>query len=206
MLKRSSSLYITLAVVILTTALLQVANNNLNGLLSYHSVDFLQNIYFEWLTPSLVHFNWMHWFLNIINLVVIVVLFYRVLSSQKLLTIFAISSAFIMINLYIFNPNVSSYVGMSGVLYTLAIYGALKNLQNDKVVSIIVLLYVVIKLFFGETINHLMGVDIALSDFRVIREVHWYGAGVGLLIYLFCKVKIFSIRKENINRHSPNFR
>ena len=189
--KRLGSLYATLAVVILATALLQVVNSNLNGLLSYHSVNFLQNIYFEWLTPSLVHFNWTHWFLNIINLVVIVMFFYRAWNTQNLLTIFAISSAFIMINLYIFNPDVSSYVGMSGVLYALAIYGALQNLQYDKVVSIIVLLYVVLKLFFGETINHLMGVDVALSDFRVIRQVHWYGAGVGILIYLFCKVKIF---------------
>ena len=185
--KRLDSLYVTLAVVVLATALLQVINSGLVGIFSYHRADFLQNIYFEWLTPSLVHFNWMHWFFNIANLIAIVVLFYRVWSTKKLLTVFAISSAFIMINLYIFNVDVGSYVGMSGVLYALVIYGGLQNLEYDKLVSIIVLLYAVLKLFFGETVNHLMGVDVALSDLKVIREVHWYGAGIGILIFLFCK-------------------
>ena len=95
-----------------------------------------------------------------------------------------------MINLYIFNPNISSYVGMSGVLYSLAIYGALQNLQYDRLVSIVILSFVLLKLFFGKSINHLMGVDIVLSDFKVISEAHWYGAGVGFLVYLYCKESI----------------
>ena len=185
--KRLDSLYVTLAVVVLATAILQVINDGLAGIFSYHRADFLQNIYFEWLTPSLVHFNWMHWFFNIANLIAIVVLFYRVWSTKKLLTFFAISSAFIMINLYMFNPGIGSYVGMSGVLYALVIYGGLQNLQYNKLISVIVLLYAVLKLFFGETVNHLMGVDVALSGLKVIRDVHWYGAGIGILIYLLCK-------------------
>ena len=188
MLKKFSNLYITLAVVIFTTALLQVFNNYLNGFFSYHRVNFLQNIYFEWLTPSLVHFNWIHWFLNILNLVAIVILFYRVWNSKRFLTIFAISSAFIMINLYIFNPNINSYVGMSGVLYSLAIYGALQNLQYDKLVSIVVLLFILLKLFFADSVNNLIGEDIVLSSLKVIQEAHWYGAILGILIYFYYKI------------------
>ncbi len=186
--KRFNTLYTTLAVVILATALLQVVNGYLNGVLSYHRADFLNHIYCEWLTPNLVHFSWMHWLLNILNLIAIVIIFNKVWSSKKLLTIFAISSAFIMINLYIFNPNIKSYVGMSGVLYALAIYGALQNLKYDKLISLAVLLYVLLKLFFGDTVNHFMGVDVALSGLKVVREVHWYGAMIGVLIYFYCKV------------------
>ena len=188
--KRLDSLYVTLAVVILATALLQNANARLYGFFSYHRADFLKNIYYEWLTPNLVHFNWIHWFFNIANLIAIVVLFYRVWSIKKLLAIFAISSASITMNLYIFNPDVDSYVGMSGVLYALVVYGGLQNLKYSKFVSIAVLMYVVLKLLSGATVNHLMGVDIALSGLKVIRDVHWYGAGIGFLIYLSSRKKI----------------
>lgn len=192
--KRFDGLYLTLAVVILATVLLQVANTYFGGCLSYHRVDFLENIYYVWLTPSLVHFNWMHWFLNIINLVAIVVLFRRVWNTKRLLIVFAISSALIVINLYNFNPDVSSYVGMSGVLYALVVYGGLQNLRYDKIISTVVLVYAALKLFFGETVNHVMGVDVALSGLKVIREVHWYGAGIGILIYI-----LFNLKKERLN-------
>ena len=190
MLKSFNSLYVTLAVVILATALLQIVNGYLNGVLSYHRVNFINCIYCEWITPSLVHFNWMHWFFNILNFIAIVVIFNKIWSSKKLLTIFAISSAFIMVNLYIFNPNIKSYVGMSGVLYSLAMYGALQNLKYDKLVSLLILFYVILKLFFGNSINHLIGVDIALSNLNIVKEVHWYGAIIGILIFLNNKLII----------------
>ena len=183
--KRFKSLYATLAVVILVTVLLQVANGYLNGIFTYHRANFISHLYYEWLTPNLVHFNWMHWLLNILNLIAIIIIFNKVWSSKKLLTIFAISSAFIMINLYIFNPNIKSYVGMSGVLYALAVYAALQNLKYDKLISLAVLLYVLMKLLFGDTVNHFMGVDVALSGLKVVREVHWYGAVIGVLIYFY---------------------
>ena len=185
--KRLKSLYVTVAVLILVTALLQVINGYLNGIFSYHRADFLNSIYYEWLTPSLVHFNWMHWLLNILNLIAIAVIFNKIWSAKKLLIIFTITSAFIMVCLYIFNPNITSYVGMSGVLYALAIYGVLQNLKYDKFISLAVLLYVLLKLFFGEMVNHLMGVDIALYGLSVVREVHWYGAIAGILYYLYSK-------------------
>ena len=186
--KGYSSLYITLAVVILATALLQVINDHLNGIFSYHRAGFFKYFYYQWLTPSLVHYSWMHWLLNILNLLAIVFIFYRVWSAKRLLIVFTISSVFIIVSLYIFDPDINSYVGMSGVLYTLAIYGALKNLKYDRLVSILVLIYVVLKLFFDDTINHLMGVDIALLGLNVVHEVHWYGAVAGILMYLSCRV------------------
>lgn len=194
--KRLKSLYATVAVLILVTALLQIVNGCLNGVLSYHRADFLNRIYYEWLSPSLVHFNWMHWFLNILNLIAIAVIFNKVWSAKKLLIIFAISSAFIMVCLYVFNHNISSYVGMSGVLYALAIYGALHNLKYDKLVSFAILLYVFLKLFFGETVNHLMGVDIALSGLSVVREVHWYGAIIGILCYCIENIRNYYARDD----------
>ena len=150
--------------------------------LAYHRETFYPAFWYQWITPSLVHVNWTHWLFNVLNLIALVIVFAPVWSAWKLLGIFAFSSLFILLCLYHCSSDVQSYVGMSGVLYALVVYSALLSLRTQPLVAGVVLIYVLLKLFAHDWINHIMGVDTALGDIRVITDVHWYGAMIGAMI------------------------
>ncbi len=70
------------------------------------------------------------------------------------------------------------------ILYALAVWASLISFDSEKIVSIIILLYVTAKLIAHDQINALMGVDTYLSDMTVVTDVHWYGALAGILYFL----------------------
>jgi len=152
----------------------------------------------QWITSSLVHWNWMHWFLNISNLFILIFLFEDAWSSKKFIFLFSIFSFFIILSLYIYSSDIKYYVGMSGVLYGMAIYGALKTFFKQQIISTIVLIYIGMKLNIDKTVNHYMGVDILLGNMKVIEDVHWYGAISGL-IYIILESLYIKLRKYIIS-------
>jgi hypothetical protein len=125
-----------------------------------------------------------HWLFNILNLLALVVVFHSVWSGMNLMGLFALASAGILLCLYGCSSGITDYVGMSGVLYTLAVFGAIQALPTQRLVSILVLMYVVLKLIAHDWVNAIMGVDQALGDLPVATDVHWYGAGIGIVAVL----------------------
>ena len=175
-------------VITIMTILFQIINNNvLSNPLSYHRETFVSQIYWQWITPSLVHANWSHWFLNIMNLYAIVFLFYEVWSVKKILLLFSLFSLLITLGVHFFLIHINSYVGMSGILYGLAVYGALWTFFKQKLVSILILIFILIKLIIPDIINNLMGLNDILEDLYILTEAHFYGAILGFGFYLFEK-------------------
>ena len=166
------------------TAILQILNNIYPQPLSYHRDTFVEQILWQWITPSLVHLNWTHWLLNILNLYASIILFHTVWTIYKFVQLFMLSSIFILSMLHIFTTQIDQYVGMSGVLYTLAIYGAIKSYHIQKIVSSIVITYIIFKLILDTNINHIMGVDRLLGDVLIVTSVHWYGASFAILFLM----------------------
>jgi len=156
--------------------------------------ELLKKEWYVLLTPSLVHFNWMHWFLNILNLFALLIIFKGAFSPKKFIIFFILASTFITICLYIFNKNVYSYIGMSGVLYAMAIYGSLYCFNKRKAYSVVILIYLFFKLTAGETVNEIMFVDVLLQGMKILRVAHYYGAIFGLLV--FCCIKIDAFLKR----------
>ena len=181
----SKGLIWTLGGILLLSALFQLLQDHVGiTQLAYHRTTFYPALYYQWITPSLVHAGWMHWLFNVLNLLALVILFASIWSVTRLLGLFALSSALILLCLYHCSPTVTTYVGMSGVLYALVTYSALLSLRTQPLIATAVLLYVLLKLFAHDWINRLMGVDVALGDMRVITDVHWYGAGIGVVVAL----------------------
>lgn len=180
-----------LAVITAITLLLQYISLSFDeSPFMYCREDFIANIYWQWILPSLVHENWVHWFFNVANLVAILVLFDKVWTVKKVSILFASSSLFIILSVHLFSKDFSHYLGMSGVLYTLAIYGAVKSIKEYKVISTLVLLYVLLKLIAHDWVNHIMGVDTMLGELTVLTDVHWYGAAFGI-IWLMGEMFVF---------------
>ncbi len=169
-------------VVIITTVMLQMINQNISThTFTYDRSRFIHDIYWQWITPSLVHANWSHWLLNILNLLALMLFFHNAWTVWKAIFLFCISSFLIMLSVYYFSQDVMYYVGMSGVLYTFAVYGAFKTFKEQKTIAIFILLYILVKLFANDWINHFMMVDIVLDDLKVITDVHEYGAILGFV-------------------------
>jgi hypothetical protein len=90
--------------------------------------------------------------------------------------------------LYFLSPDVTYYAGMSGVLYGVAIYGALASFRAKPCISSGIIGYVLIKLLMHDWINHFMAVDQVLSNVPVVEDIHWYGAEWGLLFFIILNV------------------
>ncbi len=177
-----------MVVIIFTTIILQILNTSFtNQLFSYHRDTFIQHIYFQWISPSLVHYNWEHWLLNILNLFAIILFFQKAWSLKIFIGFFSFSSLFILVCLHLFTTDIDTYVGMSGVLYSLTVYGGLTTFSSQKITSSLILLYISLKLLADKQINHIMGVDIFLDKVNVVTDVHWYGVIFAIVVVLMKK-------------------
>ncbi len=174
--------------IIFTTIILQILNTYLtNQPFSYHRDTFVKYIYFQWISPSLVHYNWKHWLLNILNLFAVILFFQKALTLKIFIGFFSFASLFIVVCLYIFTTDIYTYVGMSGVLYALTVYGGLTTLSDQKITSSLILFYVLLKLLADKQINHIMGVDIFLDKVNVVTDVHWYGVCFAIIVVVIKK-------------------
>jgi len=115
----------------------------------------------------------------------LVVLFGFAWSGIRLMVLFGASSAWIMLCLYRCSDSIMSYVGMSGVLYTLAVYGGITTFLRQKIIAGFVLVYVAVKLFAHDWMNAVMGVDQLLDNLHVMTDVHLHGAVFGLVAASF---------------------
>ena len=148
--------------------------------LAYHRTTFIAQ-WWQCVTANLVHANWMHWLLNILNFFALIILFGYALSGIELIIFYLLSSIFIICCIYLYSDQVTSYVGASGVLYSLAVYGGIVTFKYNKIVSSLVLIYVAVKIFAHNWINSIMGVDILLGNLHIITDAHLYGALFGVI-------------------------
>jgi rhomboid family GlyGly-CTERM serine protease len=141
----------------------------------------------QWLTSNLVHHGWMHWFLNMLNLFAIVFLFPNAWSTKRFAVLFGFLSLGVTSGMFWLSPDIDRCAGMSGVLYGLVLYGALRSFSQDTFLSSIALIYVIGKLFADKTVNHYMGVDVLLGEMPVALDAHIYGAALGLVAFFLFK-------------------
>jgi len=177
-------LFITLATIILQILNISFIENSL----AYHRNLFWEQIPWQWISPSLIHLNWNHWLLNILNLYAAIILFSQVWSSKKLIYFFSLASLFILLSLHYFSTDIKEYAGMSGVLYAIITYGAVKSYTHQKIISLLLIGFIILKLFFDEKVNSFLGINNMLEDIYIVTDVHWYGVGFALLFLLFERI------------------
>lgn len=116
-------------------------------------------------TTHLVHLNEAHLIVNLLALLLLNFLFSDALSNRILLNVLIITSvtaSLLPVGLEIDIP----YVGLSGVLHGIFVYGAITTLRKDKKFGVILLALVVIKLVWdmfnsGQAVEWLGGATVA---------------------------------------------
>lgn len=140
------------------------------------------------------HLNWTHWALNMGGLAIVAFFFTAYGSVMQWLVVVIVSCFFVGAGLYWFNPQIYWYVGLSGVLHGLFIYGAIKEIKVQPVSGIVLMTLLVGKLTWEMFNGSLPGSEDMVGG-HVITDSHLYGAVAGMC----CGVIELILRKIKSN-------
>ena len=138
-----------------------------------------QGQYWLLLTGHLVHLNWVHWGLNMAGLVIVAVFFSLYGNILDWLFVLLFCALMTGLGLYWLHPELIWYVGLSGVLHGLFVYGAIREIRYYPFSGYVLLLLISAKLFW-EYMNGALPGSEEMTGGRVLVEAHLYGAIAGL--------------------------
>lgn len=158
-----------------------------------------------WLLISghFVHLNWMHWGLNMAGLAIVAFFFSPYGNVVQWLFVSAISAVFVGLGLYWLNPDVTTYVGLSGVLHGLFIYGAMRETRFYPASGYALLALLLAKLIW-ELMNGPLPGSEELTSGRVITDAHFYGAVGGLVSALILSPKTLFDQLVKVKNRQQN--
>ena len=139
-----------------------------------------------WLLFSghIVHLNWSHWLLNMAGLAIVAFFFSAHASIKQWLLVIVISACVISAGLWWWMLDIRSYVGFSGVLHGLFLYGALREIRFYPVSGYVLVTVLLAKLSWEFFYGALPGSE-EMAGGRVLTEAHLLGAIGGISVWLF---------------------
>jgi len=132
----------------------------------------------------IVHLNWSHWALNMAGLAIVAFFFSSHASVKQWLAVIIVSAIMINAGLWFWLPGVRSYVGLSGVLHGLFLYGALREIRFYPASGYVLTAVLIAKLIW-EFFNGALPGSEEMTGGRVLTEAHMLGAIGGISVWLF---------------------
>ncbi|HUT41159.1 MAG TPA: rhombosortase [Gammaproteobacteria bacterium] len=133
------------------------------------------------LTASFVHLNWSHTLMNIGALIIIWGLFGHVLANRVWVLITLGCALGVSAGILLLNPEISSYVGLSGILHGYFTAGAVAERWTHKRTTAVMLLLVSSKLLWEQIVGPMPG-SAETAGGNIIVDAHLYGAITGLVL------------------------
>ncbi len=140
----------------------------------------------EWwriFTGNLAHLSWNHLWMNLAGLVMIWFIYAQQLSITKWLINFFVCSIAVGVGLFLFNPELSWYVGLSGTLHGLLMTGIIINITHKERLDFVLFVLVTGKLIWEQWAGALPG-SAETAGGPVIVDAHLYGAITGVIMGL----------------------
>lgn len=159
------------------------------GLLRYDRTAIANGEWWRGLTGHLMHLNGTHLALNLIGLALCALLVGAGLRGIKGIAVLCGAAAACSLGLWLFNPEVQWYTGLSGVLHGLLLGGALGLPSHQRRWRGILGLLIIAKLLGEQLIGPSLSTQ-NLIGYAVVVDAHLYGAvgGVfGWLVYRQCR-------------------
>lgn len=150
-----------------------------------------QHQYWLLFSGHFVHLNWGHWALNMAGLAIVAFFFSPYGSVLQWLWVLFVSSLCCGLGLYWLDPDVVTYVGLSGVLHGLFIYGAMREIRHYPASGYVLMALLVAKLGWEHFFGALPGSE-QIAAGRVVTDAHLYGAiGGGLAAGMLSLLGLF---------------
>ena len=160
---------------------------------SLHAFDWIDSWRFKrelveqgdvWLLLSghIAHLNWSHSALNMAGLGIVALFFSTHASVKQLLLVILVSACVINVGLLLWMNDIRYYVGLSGVVNGLFLYGALREIRYYPT-SGYVLTAVLIGKLAWEAVNGALPGSEDMTGGRVLTEAHLLGAIGGVLVW-----------------------
>jgi rhomboid family GlyGly-CTERM serine protease len=134
------------------------------------------------LSGHIVHLNWSHWALNMAGLAIVAFFFSAHASVKQWLSVILVSVCVINAGLWWWLPEIRSYVGLSGVLHGLFLYGALREIRFYPTSGYVLSSVLIAKLVW-EFFNGALPGSEDMTGGRVLTEAHLLGAVGGILVW-----------------------
>jgi rhomboid family GlyGly-CTERM serine protease len=167
----------------MTALLLQLFHAVTTPILEYDRAALAQGQWWRLATGHLVHLSWAHLWLNLAGLALIWVLFRNALTTLGWIAALSGSMFGVSLGLLLLQPNLVTYVGLSGVLHGLMSAGATAAVRRGERAAIIMLVALGAKIGF-ESVHGAASATEALIGGRVVTAAHLYGAISGILVAL----------------------
>lgn len=141
-----------------------------------------QGDYWLLISGHIVHLNWSHWMLNMAGLAIVAFFFSAHASFLQWLLVILVSMLVIDIGVWWWLTDIRTYVGLSGVLHGLFLYGALREIRYYPLSGYVLLTVLVAKLTWEFFIGAMPGSE-EMAGGRVLTEAHLLGAVGGVLVW-----------------------
>ena len=173
---------LALLAVCVLLALLEAGGDPVRQALSFDRAALAGGEWWRTLTAHFVHLDAAHAALNGMGVVLMWALFARDYSPLRWLAIYLFSSLCISLGLWLWDPQVTNYVGASGALHGVMTAGTLAHLRRRDLDGWVLAVFIVVKLAYEQ----LAGALPFSSSGNTIVDAHLYGAvgGIGLALFL----------------------
>lgn len=133
------------------------------------------------LSAHLAHLGWMHLALNLAGLAAVWALLGAQLRPGAWLAVLLACALAVSGGLWIFDPDLDWYVGLSGVLHGMFVAGALAGLRRARLFHALLLAGVVVKVAWEQAVGADVGSG-SLVGGAVIVDAHLYGLLAGFAL------------------------
>jgi len=162
------------------SAALAAGGDELRDLGRYDRLAIESGEYWRLVTGHLVHLGFGHLWPNLVALAIIGLLFDDVFRNADWWRLAAASAAAIDLGLYMLDPAVSWYVGLSGVLHGFVAAGALALLLRRQALGAVLAVGLTSKLLFEQIVGPVPFTAESVGG-PVVVAAHLYGSVGGLL-------------------------
>jgi rhomboid family GlyGly-CTERM serine protease len=183
------------AIIALLAILAYVFNDNIDSLLVYQHQLISQGELWRTFTGHFLHTNGIHLLLNLAALILLWALHGHFYTLKNYSLLFITSALICSAGLFYFSPEIHQYVGLSGVLHGIFVFGALMDIRHKDKTGYLLFIGVWLKIaheqFYGanEQVSTLIDANVAV-------DAHLWGA-VGGLIFSGCYLVFLTVKNKN---------
>jgi len=186
------------AVLIIVSGIFELFGDSGRLWLQYDRVAILDAELWRLLTGHLVHLGLNHYILNAIALILVWVAVGEYFTTRQWLIVTIVSITGVNAGLWLFDPQLIWYVGMSGFLHGLLAAGMVKGFQFLPREAVLGGLVVLAKIVYEQTLGPFPGSEQSAGG-SVVVDSHLYGAlaGLGVAAVFWNSGKADQIKMEN---------